>query len=329
MGSPAVGFAVRLFGPLLAATIASTGCRAAEPVIAFLDDETGVSFAYPPRWSLGQASQNGVRYRYVTAPKGEGDTEALSVTLVAPTSAASVEVVAEPYVSGATDLAGAPRPAGAGQEWTFKDSAGVPSRLRIKSTGDGRFVGGWARGAFAAMQRNAPALDALFDSIAFESPAAWPEERFASLVARVPRTWARGSRFSNATHATMQFKTLPLAVEKGSATIHGFVTLAKEPVPAPGDLAAFNKMLRDRASDTMAVLDHQTWGAPPADATAGYVDYLRTGNSLTASRMRRWITVRNGVGLVFSCESRADVFDRLDPWCRRAAATVRLEQQVR
>ena len=209
--------------------------------------------------------------------------------------------------------------------WTFKDSAGLQSRLRIKSAGEGRFVGGWARGATAAILRDARAVDAVFDSIAFESPAAWPEERFASLVARVPRAWTRGSRFSNPTNATMQFKTPPLAVETGSATIHGFVTLAKEPVPAPGDLPAFSKMLRDRASDTVAVLNHQTWSAPAADTPAGYVDYLRTGNTLTSSRLRRWIAVKNGVGLVFSCESRADVFDRLDPWCRRAAATVRLE----
>ena len=310
---------------LAAGAVAGISCQASDPVLSFLDDESGLSFTYPPRWNLGVADQNGIRYRYLTAPKIAGDTEALSVTLISPVAAPSADVVAQPYLSGAVDSTSAPARRGLGQEWTFKDSSGVRSRLRVSPSAEGRFVGGWARGSETAMKSYGPALDALMNGIAWESPAAWPEERFASLRARIPVVWTRGSRLSNATNSTMQFKTLPLAVERGMATIHGFVTLAKEPVPPPGDLAAFNKFLKERASDTVAVLDHQPWRADATTVTEGYVDYLRSGNSMTSTRIRRWITVRNGVGLTFSCESRSDVFDRLDPWCRRVAGTVRLE----
>jgi hypothetical protein len=124
----------------------------------------------------------------------------------------------------------------------------------------------------------------------------------------------------------MQFKSLPLAVEKGTATIHGFVTVSKEPVPSPGQLETFNKVVKERASDTVALLEHRSWPAAPSlGRPEGYVDYLRSGTTLTSTRIRRFITVKNGVGLMFFCEARADAFDRLDPWCRRMAETVRLE----
>ena len=311
---------------LAAAGAAAIGCQRTDPVLSFLDDESGLSFTHPPRWNVGLGDQNGIRYRYVTAPKLPGDSEAVSVTLISPASATSAENVAQAYLSGASEISGAAASNGSGQQWIFKDSAGVRSRLRITPSGDGRYVGGWARGPDAAMKLYSPLLDVLLDSVTLESYAAWPEERFASLVARVPAAWTRGSRLANATHATLQFKTPPLTVEKGALTIHGFATVAREPVPPPGDLAAYNKFVKERAYDTVAVLDHQPWDAGGgATPVPGYVDYLRSGNTLTSTRMRRWITVRNGVGLTFTCESRADVFDRLDPWCRRMARTVHLE----
>lgn len=176
------------------------------------------------------------------------------------------------------------------------------------------------------MKRYSSRVDALFSSLRIEDPTQWPEERFAGLIARVPPTWSRGSRLKSATQATMQFKSPPLFVEKGASTIHGFVTVSREPVPPPGDLDAFNKLVKARASDTVAVIEHHPWLAlEGVDRAPGYVDYMRSGTALTSTRIRRWITVKNGVGLTFSCEARADAFDRLDPWCRRLAYTVRLE----
>ena len=176
------------------------------------------------------------------------------------------------------------------------------------------------------MKRYAGRIDTLLASLRVENAAEWPEERFAGMAARAPEAWSRGSRLSNATNATMQFKSPPLFVDKGTDTIHGFVTLAKEPVPPPGDLEAFQKMLKNRASDTVALLEHSPWPAAVGSGRAGgYVDYLRSGTPLTSTRIRRWITVSKGVGLTFACEARADAFDRLEPWCRRMAETVRLE----
>lgn len=310
---------------LAAATLALLACRAPDPVVSFLDEESGLSFTHPPRWTVGLAEQEGQRYRYVTAPKVGDDKEALSITLISPTPAASADAVGAAYLSGAfgvvmtTDARGA-------ATWTFKDQAGVSSRLRVAPAGDGRFVGGWARGSDAAMKLYEARIEALLASLRFENASQWPEERFAGLAVRAASTWTRGSRLSNATNASMQFKSPPLVVDKGMDTIHGFVTLTREPVPPPGDLEAFYKMVKGRASDTVARLDHADWPPTPGlDRPAGYADYLRSGTPLTSTRIRRWITVRNGVGLTFTCEARADAFERLDPWCRRMAPTVRFE----
>ena len=310
---------------LAAATMTLWACGAPDPQLSFLDEESGLSFTHPPRWTVGSAEQAGTRYRYLTAPKVGDDKEALSVTFIAPTPAASADAVATPYLTGAFGVVVTAGPRGA-TTWTFKDQAGVSSKLRVSPAGEGRFIGAWARGSTEAMKRYQGHIDSLLASLRFESPSEWPEERFAGMAVRAAPSWTRGSRLSNATNASMQFRSPPLFVDKGTDTIHGFVTLTKEPVPAPGDLEAFFKMVRSRASDTVARLDHADW--PPTlglDRPSGYADYLRSGTPLTSTRIRRWITVKNGVGLTLTCEARADAFERVDPWCRRMAPTVRFE----
>ena len=310
---------------VFAAAVMTSGCSPAEPGLSFLDDSSSTSFTHPPRWTVGFAEQDGIRYRYLTAPKLGNDTEALSVTLIPPTTAASAEAVSEAYLAGGSGVSKVAGSSGV-SDWSFRDSSGVSSRLRLASARDGRFFGAWVRGSEAAMKRYAASIDSLLASLQVEDGSGWPEERFAGMVAHAPSTWTRGSRLSNRTNASMQFKSLPLAVEKGTATIHGFVTLSKEPVPAPGQLETFDKLVKERASDTMALLEHRPWpAAPNLGRPEGYVDYLRSGTTLTSTRVRRFITVKNGVGVMFFCEARADAFDRLDPWCRRMAETVHLE----
>lgn len=310
---------------LAVAALSLCACRAPDPLLSFFDDESGLSFTHPPRWTVGVAEQSGTRYRYLTAPRIGDDKEALSVTLIAPTPASSAEAVAAVYLTGAFGVVVIPG-AGGATTWTFQDQAGVSSTLRVSPTGEGRFFGAWARGPAEAMKRYAGRVEALMASLRVESVSDWPEERFAGMAVRASSSWTRGSRLSNATNASMQFKSPALFVDKGTDTIHGFVTLTKEPVPPPGDLEAFFKMVRSRASDTVARLDHASWAPTPGlDRPLGYADYLRSGTPLTSTRIRRFITVKSGVGLTFTCEARADAFERLDPWCRLMAATVRFE----
>ena len=314
-------------GPALlaAAVLSVTGCRAPEPLISFFDDESGISFAHPPRWSIGLATQDGRHYRYLTAPNIDNDPEPLSVTFIAPGQGGSIETVAEPYLSKATAVVAATS-SGTSCAWSFNDSTGRPSRLLVASAGQGLFFGAWVRGSAAAMKRHEAHIDRLLAALKVESTQDWPEEIFAGLVIRAPKDWTRGSRLSNQASATMRFKSQPLSVEKGSDTTHGFITVSKEPVPPPGDLDTFNQLLKARGQDIVVVLEHHPWpGDPSGSRPAGYIDYLRSGNTLTSTRTRRFLSVRDGVALTLSCESRADVFDRLDPWCRRMAPTAHLQ----
>lgn len=301
-------------------------CAPREPILSFLDDESGISFTHPPRWNVGAAQQGAIRYRYLTAPRLEGDREGLSVTFIAPTAGATAADVAKPYLEGATGATPLPPGQNGASEWAFNDASGIPSRLRLMGAGATGFFGAWVRGSTQAMTKYRERVDAVLSSIRFEDATQWPEERFSGLVAHVPPAWTRGSRLANATNAAMQFKSLPLFVEKGTATVHGFITVAREPAPTSDDLGAFARMLKDRASDTVATIDHQVWPAASAlNRPAGFMDYFKSGNSLTSTRIRRWIAVRGGTGLVFTCEARADIFDRLEPWCARMAPTVGLE----
>jgi len=312
-----------VFGVALALTVTTWACKGPDPTIAYLDAESGLSLTHPPKWTVGSAADAaGIGYRYLSAPKLSGDQEALSVTLINPVAAASVDAVAQPYLTGASDVRKTSVTNGS-TEWSFTDSSKLPSRLRVIPVGAERLTGGWARGPESAMKAYSKSLDALFDSLSVEDPAKWPEERFAGMAVRAPAAWTRGTRLSNATNATMQFKSPALATEKANATIHGFATLSKEPAT---DLATFAKMLRERETDIAVRTDRVDWPeVPGVDRPAGFRDLLRSGNSLTSTRIRRWISVRNGVGMILSCESKSDVFDLLDPWCERMSATVRFE----
>jgi hypothetical protein len=319
--------ALRRFASLtfvtLACAAAISGCKGPDPTIVYLDAESGLSLSHPPKWTMGAAADAaGVGYRYITAPKLAGDTDTLSVTLISPAPGGSVEAIAQPYLTGASTVS-AKAVTGGAMEWSFKDSSGLPSRLRVIPVGDGRFTGAWARGPEKAMKEYSSAVDSILISLTVEKPSTWPEERFAGMIVRVPASWTKGSRLSSATNASMQLKSPPLATEKANATIHGFATLSKEPAT---DLASFAKMLRERETDIAVRTDRVDWPeVPGVNRPAGFRDLLRSGNSLTSTRIRRWISVRNGVGLIFSCEAKSDAFDLLDPWCERMSATVRFE----
>lgn len=313
--------------PILAvATIAfsASACQRTDTRIASLDPNTGVSFLRPPRWQLGSAvDATGTPYRFITAPKVAAETQPLTVTLIAPVAAASAEAAAQAYLRGGAAASASPK-ARQATEWSYTDSERLPSRLRLIPTGDGRFFGAWSRGAEAAMQAQARDLDAFFDSMTLEEPAKWPEEQFAGLAVRVPPSWTRGSRLSNATHATMQFKSPPLAVEKGDATVHGFVTLAKEPIPSPGDQDALRKVLKERETDIAVRLDSASWPeAPGLGRPIGLYERLRSGNTLASTRIARWLVATSGTGVILTCESNAEVHESLLPWCERMASTVR------
>lgn len=316
----------RLRALLAGAALLLGNCSRPDPLLSFLDAESSMSFTHPPRWSVAFADQNGMRYRYLTAPKVDNDKEALSITLIPSTEGATVDAVAHAYLAGASEVTQSPGSSGA-TEWSFKDSSGVLSRLRlVPAPVAGQYFGAWVRGPESAFIRYKDRLATLLSSLRVEDVAQWKEDKFAGMTARVPRTWTSLSRLSNQTNGSMQFKSLPLGVDKGTDTVHGFITISKEPVPAPGDLAAFNKLIKDRASDTVSLVEHKPWPAiAEGQQPTGFMDFLRSGNTMTTTRIRRWITVKNGVGLTFACEARVDVYDRLDPWCRRMADTVRLD----
>ena len=307
------------------ASLAVFACERSGPRILDFNGNSGVSLRRPPRWRTGSATDaSGVPYWFLTAPKIANEAQPVSITLISPAVAASAEAAAQPYLQGAAGVSSSPK-AGQSVEWTFTDSSGLPSRLRLIPAGDGRFFGGWARGSDAAMKANGQDLDAIYDSMTAEDPSRWPEEQYAGLALRVPASWTRGSRMSNATNATMQFRSPPLAVEQGNTTVHGFLTLAREALQAPGDVDAFRKVLKERDTDIAVRLESAPWpGTSGLSRPAGYYERLRSGNTLAATRIARWVTAKDGSGIILTCESNAEVHESLLPWCERVAATVRV-----
>ena len=49
---------LHLRGVLLAAALAMAACGAPDPLISYLDDESGLSLNRPPRWTIGAAEQD-------------------------------------------------------------------------------------------------------------------------------------------------------------------------------------------------------------------------------------------------------------------------------
>lgn len=296
---------------LAAAALIASACARGPVDLRYLDPETGLAVSHPEGWRVETAESNGARYRYLRAPKLANDASAVTVTFVPPSEGAP-DAVAAPYLAGARNLVGSRD--GEWFVWTFLDPAGVESRLALRGD-QKRVFGAWVRGGFN--DDRSATLDRVVRSIDAAIPDSWPEESYGSVAVRVPRDWTRRSRMTNALGSSMQFRSPPFALDRGATTVHGFLTVSTEPVPAPGDADAFYKAVRDRLTDTIVLLRHEKW-------RTGWADLARSGTTVSETRVRRWIDARDGRGLMVTCESRADVFDRLEPWCVRIAGTALL-----
>jgi hypothetical protein len=297
---------------LAAALVLSPACSRPPIELRYLDPETGIAVSHPEGWRIETAESNGARYRYLRAPRLPSDSAAVTLTFIPPADG-SPDDLATPYLAGGTNVLRTPDSTGV--QWTFMDPAGAESRLVLRSSA-GKTFGGWIRGSFP--DARASTLERVIRSLDAALPASWPEETYGSTSARIPADWTRRSRMTNHLGSSMQFRSPPLGLDRGATTVHGFLTVSTEPVPSPGDAEAFYKLIKDRLSDTIVLLRHERW------RTTGWADLARSGTTVSQTRVRRWIDAAHSRGLIVTCESRADVFDRLEPWCVRIADTAAL-----
>ena len=278
-----------------------------------------MSLRHPASWRSDQAEQDGVWYRTFLPPPAGTPGRPVSATLMAGALTVPLAEYAKSYLADHTVASTGPeeRQGVAGRSWAFSSADGKRRfRLLLLASGD-RFLGLYAEGDAAAVEKQAPVLDLMFSSLAVERPerypvTAWKEEQ-ASLG--VPGSWRETRRFSGGGTMLTQFVSPPLAVDKGGQTVHVSLTVTFEAIAEGGGLPELYAADRGRLGDNFQITNHSSF-------RDGYVDVMRTETPVTISYLKRFYFARNGRGCSLSFEAREDVFPRASRWADYIASTL-------
>ena len=290
--------------------------------MTWFSGDVALSLRYPASWKAEQADKDGVPLRYFVAPpQGPERKPAASVLLVAGPLQGSLEDYAQSYLAGnqVAKASEESRPPAKGRSYEYASPDGA-TRYYLLLVAEGAQVYGLFGQAPAALwETERGVLQEISRSLSLERPANYPETRDAAFAfaIRMPPSWRESRRFSGNGTLLLQYTSPPLAVDKGSQTVHASLTLTVEPLPRDSaSLDAYYDATRLRLGNAFRIVSHGPW-------QNGYVDVMTTETPISASRVKRFYAVLGGRGYGLAFEAREDVYLRVSRWCDLIASTFR------
>ena len=250
----------------LAAALAA-GCRDARqlPLITVYVPDIAVSLPLPQGWTSASDQQGGFRMTTFTGPSVDvPDRDGIQVQVMAgpvPSGSSLREVAERYYIGGQTVLSEEPFPVGGaeGIAWTFEfDRRPQAGRLLLLEAGDllyGVFTTGEAR----SIQAYGPTLDRMYSGFSLETSGYFEVYRDAvfDVEIRHPRSWTRSHVLRDSdTTLFVGFRSAPLAVEAGGATVHATLELTVEQAEPGVTLESFYSEAVESLGENYRMLRH-------------------------------------------------------------------------
>ncbi len=307
-------------GSTIALAVLAGACAEAprEPLLTYFNPRFGLSIRYPAVWKTQESEQEGVWYRYFTAPLATGNIPALTTTMLATPLDGSLRGYADVYLAeGAiTSSAQARRQEADGYRFDYTTEAGQQRHTLLLLENQDWAFGLHVQGRADHFESNIDRVEDLFASFRLERTDLYPktEDPDFGFSLRVPESWPRQRRMDAGQRLLIQHLSPAVGMDNEQG-VHASLTVTVEPVG--GDIEAFYETVRERLGDAAARRDHKEWHG-------GYADEFWSESALSASRSRRFMRVENGRGYMIACEAREDVQHRVLPWCAIIAETLRI-----
>lgn len=232
---------------LAAAVLAAWGavsCRTERqpPLITVYVPDIAVSLPLPQGWTSASNEQGGFRMTTFTGPSVDvPDRDGIQVQVMAgpaPAGSSLREVADRYYIGGQTVLSEEDFRLGdlEGRVWAFEfERRPQAGRLLLLEDGD-RLYGVFTTGEARSIRAYGPTLDRMYSGFSLETSGYFEVYRDSvfDVEIRHPRSWTRSHVLRDSdTTLFVGFRSAPLAVEAGGATVHATLELTVEEA-APG-----------------------------------------------------------------------------------------------
>jgi hypothetical protein len=304
----------------LALLVSVTGCRgrAREPFVTYFNGDHLVSLRHPATWRTEDGAQEGVWYRHFQTPSGS--TAAVTVTMLAGPTAATVEQYAQSYLGSSTvgSVDDASRQGASGKRWRYASADGARRFGLLLLQDRGHVWGLHTQAAAGAFEEQLPVIEEMERSLTLEKPAEYGQFRQdrQGFAIRVPASWSRGQNFSAGGTYLIQFISPALAADERQ-TQHASLTVTVEQAPGDGSLDSYYSAVRQRLGEANKLLTEVSW-------RGGRVAMFRLETPLAASRVKRYFWTSGPRGYTVACEAREDVFLRATRWCDVITSTLEI-----
>ncbi len=314
---------LRLAFALVLALVA--GCReSGQPrLITVYVTDIGVSLPLPQGWSSATGQQGGFRMTTFTGPSVDvPERDGIQVQVMAGPApgAQSLREVADRFYIG-EQIVRSERSfrlgADEGMVWTFEGERRPQSGRLLLIEVEGVLYGVFATGESRSVLAYGPTLDRMYDGFSIEDAEYFEvyEDEALGLALRHPRSWTRSHFLRSQGALFVGFRSGPLAVDAGGATVHATLEVTVQDAEPGVTLEGFYSAAAESLGENYRMLRHDI-----LDGGRG-IAVLYSAETQLADYFE-WViyNVAGGRTWLYRFHCRARLYPAIQPWLAEIAA---------
>ncbi len=312
-----------LFG--LSLVIALTSCDLRRPftLITVYNPTLKISVPVPKGWRSEEGGQAGFRMHIFTGasvdvPERPGIRAQVMLGPLPPGT--ELGELAKRYTNGHTVSReqGYSLNGNAGKSWFFHSEDGT-ERFRLMLTPiEDRLYGIYVHGEPATMDAYRSALDAMWDGLSVEESRFFEtyERPDVGLYLKHPSSWERTALIGKGDSFFVAFRSPPLLLESGGATIHATLEINVNKVEPGITLESFYAARFEIQGDNYRLLSHDV--IRQGDAIS---DLYHLETQLADYLERTIYCVRGDKSFIFKFNAQNTIYRQIEPWIDEMVAT--------
>jgi hypothetical protein len=316
---------------LALAAVFSLGCelRTRPSLITVYNATTKVSLPVPQGWQSETAEQAGFQMQIFTGPSVDvPERPGIRAQVMAgPLPAGrAIDDIARRYTEGHTvsHEQGYSLHGFAGKSWFFVSGDGAERSQLMLTPIEDTLYGLYVRGEAPTVEAYAAAVAAMWEGFSVEEARFFePFERAdVGLALQHPRSWVRTSSLGDTGRSFfVSFRSPPVALESGGATIHATLEINVNTVPPDTTLESFYSDRVEIQGDTYRLLEHET-----IREGQGISDLYHVETQLADFLERTVYFVRGDKSYIFKFNARREIYRQIEGWIDEIVGT--FEPQV-
>jgi len=310
-----------------ALVVFSLGCqlRTRPSLITVYNPAMKVSLPVPQGWQSETAEQAGFQMQIFTGPSVDvPERPGIRAQVMAGPMPAgkALDDIARRYTENRTvsHEQGYSLHGYAGRSWFFVSSDGAERSQLMLTPVDDMLYGLYVRGEAPTVEAYRTAVSAMWEGFSIEEARFFEtfERADVGLVLKHPRSWVRTASLGETGRSFfISFRSPPLALESGGATIHATLEINANTVPADTTLESFYSERVEIQGDNYRLLEHGM-----IREGQGISDLYRVETQLADFLERTVYFVRADKSYIFKFNARREIYHQIERWIDEMVSAV-------